>query len=403
MDATVLGVVVAVLACLAALLFMARGSGAKPVAAPSAEVRGFRARALCGGLSSCLRARCVRSATVARHACRVRPADPVQRARPDVPFHTPLCVARALAIGSSARTQPPPAKAAPQEAKPEAAKKQPAGGKKGKKDDKKHPQCLFVCKGHTGEITCSRVSMTGKMMCSAGEDRKVILWNIAVRPPTAQLTFSPELDHGAAIAMSPDDKFFAVVFARSKEVKIFPTKGAKEGAQVRRKRRRRLPETSLTLSRLEHGARSGSPGPKPPTLGPEPCTLKCAGELWHQAYDGRDGFDMVIQRTLLGDVCVQGQGGCAHLDAAGRRIGHNQPRRARVLRRPRLARLALHLRRHHAVRRQGLGGGGRQGRLRPQGESDGVDGENRCWRCLWTLVGGARRRLWWELASAAGG
>lgn len=164
MDATVLGVVVAVLACLAALLFMARGSGAKSVAAPSAE--------------------------------------------------------------------PPPAKAAPQEAKPEAAKKQPAGGKKGKKDDKKHPQCLFVCKGHTGEITCSRVSMTGKMMCSAGEDRKVILWNIAVRPPTAQLTFSPELDHGAAIAMSPDDKFFAVVFARSKEVKIFPTKGAKEGAQV---------------------------------------------------------------------------------------------------------------------------------------------------------------------------
>jgi hypothetical protein len=139
-------------------------------------------------------------------------------------------------------TQPPqPAKEAKQEAKaPAAAAKKATGGKRGKKDEKKHPQCLFVCKGHTGEITCSRISMTGKMMCSTGEDRKVILWNIAALPPTAQLTFSPELDHGAAIAMSPDDKFFAVVFARSKEVKIFPTKGAKEGAQVTRCERPRL-------------------------------------------------------------------------------------------------------------------------------------------------------------------
>jgi WD40 repeat protein len=150
-------------------------------------------------------------------------------------------------MGSSApcaraHTQPPqPAKEGKQEAKAAAAAaKMATGGKRGKKDEKKHPQCLFVCKGHTGEITCSRISMTGKMMCSTGEDRKVILWNIAALPPTAQLTFSPELDHGAAIAMSPDDKFFAVVFARSKEVKIFPTKGAKEGAQVTRCERPRL-------------------------------------------------------------------------------------------------------------------------------------------------------------------
>ena len=105
-------------------------------------------------------------------------------------------------------------------------------GKKGKKDDKKHPQCLFQLKGHAGDITCSRVSMTGKLIVTSAEDRRLKLWSISSLPPTQTLDLSPELDHGAAIATSPDDKFFAVLFARTKEVKIYPTKGAKEGAHV---------------------------------------------------------------------------------------------------------------------------------------------------------------------------
>jgi WD40 repeat protein len=108
----------------------------------------------------------------------------------------------------------------------------PPAGKKSKKDDKKHPQCLFQLKGHSGDITCSRVSMTGKMVATSGEDRRIKLWNIGALPPTQFLDLSPELDHGAAVAMSPDDKFFAVLFARSKEVKIYPAQGAKNGAQM---------------------------------------------------------------------------------------------------------------------------------------------------------------------------
>jgi len=116
---------------------------------------------------------------------------------------------------------PPPVVVAPAEAKPAAVKpvvSKIGGGKKGKKDEKKHPQCRFQFKGHAGAITCSRVSMTGKMVATTGEDRRLILWNIAEIPPTQTLNLQPELDHGAAIATSPDDKFFAVVFARSKEV-----------------------------------------------------------------------------------------------------------------------------------------------------------------------------------------
>ena len=79
-----------------------------------------------------------------------------------------------------------------------------------------------------------------QMKCGRAPGPAGLAASTAALPPTAQLTFSPELDHGAAIAMSPDDKFFAVVFARSKEVKIFSTKGAKEGAQVTRCERPRL-------------------------------------------------------------------------------------------------------------------------------------------------------------------
>lgn len=42
-----------------------------------------------------------------------------------------------------------------------------------------------------------------------------------------------DLDHGVGCAFSPDDKFVAVAMSRSREIKVYKTKGAKEGAQVR--------------------------------------------------------------------------------------------------------------------------------------------------------------------------
>lgn len=133
----------------------------------------------------------------------------------------------------------PAQKQAPEKEDPKAPAPKPAaanggggGGKKGKKDDKKHPQCVFHFKGHAGDITCSRVSVTGKVVCTAGEDRKIQLWNISALPPTSLASLNPELDHGAAIAMSPEDTYFAVAWARTRTVKIYPTKNSKDGAQV---------------------------------------------------------------------------------------------------------------------------------------------------------------------------
>lgn len=141
-----------------------------------------------------------------------------------------------VAVEGPVQNEKAPAKEVP-EKEPKTGDRRAEGksggtGKKGKKDEKKHPQCLFQLKGHAGDITCSRVSMTGKLIVTSAEDRRLKLWSISSLPPTQTLDLSPELDHGAAIATSPDDKFFAVLFARTKEVKIYPTKGAKEGAHV---------------------------------------------------------------------------------------------------------------------------------------------------------------------------
>ena len=61
------------------------------------------------------------------------------------------------------------------------------GSKKGKKDEKKHAQCLFQLKGHSGAITCARVSMTGKMIATTGEHHTSSLRPhtlVALRPHT---------------------------------------------------------------------------------------------------------------------------------------------------------------------------------------------------------------------------
>lgn len=118
-------------------------------------------------------------------------------------------------------------------------------------------------------MTDLKFSPTGKFAGTVGEDRKVIVWDLAKLPPTQAHNLSPELvspgpatqrprarapgaagsprtppplsargakqDHGAAIAFSPDDAYFAVVFARSKEVKVraapprAPGRGAARG------------------------------------------------------------------------------------------------------------------------------------------------------------------------------
>ena len=69
-----------------------------------------------------------------------------------------------------------------------------------KKKDEKHPQCLFQFKGHNGAITCSRVSMTGKMVATTGEDRRINLWNISSLPPTQVVSQLPREDGVASAA-----------------------------------------------------------------------------------------------------------------------------------------------------------------------------------------------------------
>jgi WD40 repeat protein len=61
-------------------------------------------------------------------------------------------------------------------------------------------------------------------------------------------TAKPEQDHGVGCALSPDDRFVAVATSRSKEIKVFKVKGAKEGAQVSFATGHSRPITSLDWS-----------------------------------------------------------------------------------------------------------------------------------------------------------
>eukprot|EP00960_Hanusia_phi_P055274 762928-Hanusia_phi.AAC.6 len=175
-----------------------------------------------------------------------------------------------------------------QQQKPEAA------AKKVKKDEKqKHHQCIFEVKGHKDGMNCFMFSGTGKLAASTGDDRRVIIWDatkvlhegavvfedliVYTRLPGSKVSADsapglkqqqnviPELDHPVSVAFrhaklvayvvlirlvncSPDDSYFAVAYATSKEVprtvqlllrsdrllqiKIFAVKGVKEGAKV---------------------------------------------------------------------------------------------------------------------------------------------------------------------------
>mmetsp|Transcript_50291 Transcript_50291/g.118346 ORF Transcript_50291/g.118346 Transcript_50291/m.118346 type:complete len:412 (-) Transcript_50291:178-1413(-) len=124
------------------------------------------------------------------------------------------------------KPEPAPKK---EQAKPKAAESK-ATGKKGAKKETGHPQCLCMFKGHTDNLTCLRFSTTGKFAGTTSEDRKTIVWDLSKVPPTQAYNLSLELDHGIAVAFSPDDKYLAVAYARSKEVKIYPMKNAKDGA-----------------------------------------------------------------------------------------------------------------------------------------------------------------------------
>ena len=55
-------------------------------------------------------------------------------------------------------------------------------------------------------------------------------------------------DHGVGCALSPDDRFVAIATSRSKEIKVFKVKGAKEGAQVSFATGHSRPITSLDWS-----------------------------------------------------------------------------------------------------------------------------------------------------------
>jgi len=107
------------------------------------------------------------------------------RARPCIclslsPPHVTSCGAVHGQAPPPVQEAPPTISEVPPTKKPE--KQAPGGGKK--KKDEKHVQCLFQFKGHAGEMTCSRVSMTGKMVATCGEDRRILLWNISSIPPT---------------------------------------------------------------------------------------------------------------------------------------------------------------------------------------------------------------------------
>lgn len=61
-------------------------------------------------------------------------------------------------------------------------------------------------------------------------------------------TLDHKQDHGVGCAMSPDDRFVAVATSRSREIKVFKVKGAKEGAQVSFATGHSRPITSLDWS-----------------------------------------------------------------------------------------------------------------------------------------------------------
>ncbi len=102
-----------------------------------------------------------------------------------------------------------------------------------KKDTKAaHPQNICTFKGHTNILTRFEFSPTCKHAATVGEDRRLIVWDLKTLPPSQAMNLNLDLDHAVGCAFSPDDKYVALAMFRSKEIKIYKTKGAKEGAQV---------------------------------------------------------------------------------------------------------------------------------------------------------------------------
>ena len=109
----------------------------------------------------------------------------------------------------------------------------------------------------------------------------------AAREQTVNL--SPELDHGASISLSPDDKFFAVVFARTKEV---------------RTREHVVRLVRLVGTRLMHArccpCSSGKDIPDKERQRRRACQLSV------ETHDACERPHLGIQRALPTHICLQG-------------------------------------------------------------------------------------------------